>query len=479
MRLGLTQSLRAEQRLIQSPQMIQAMQVLQLPLLELKDQIDQELQENVFLERKDESSSDAPAPAADLEPVPQLDQFEDRLQRQYATEIEQLEARVGPDWRLRQSSYTGDDEDKKFEALNNTPGRATSLAEHLMTQVRTQESDPDLIRVVEHVVFSLDLDGRLEETAETIAQQLQVPLPLAEEAVAVVRDLEPIGVGARDLRDCLLMQLGHMTYLPPLTRRLVENHLDDLAMNKLPKIAKDTGATLDEIKESWEYLRVHCNPHPGAEFKPGPTTGVVPDVIIDEVDGRFEVKTQRGSLPELTISSVYRNLLQEAKSDPKVYEYLRRKIEAAKWFIEAVHQRQNTIERVANEIVRRQEGFLRHGVQHLKPMKMQDIADAVHVHISTVSRATSGKYIQTPQGIFDMKRFFSSGTMSDAGDMVSQQAVKDTLKQIVDAEDKDNPLSDDQLVEELGKRGVHIARRTVTKYRKALKIESSSRRKQF
>jgi RNA polymerase sigma-54 factor len=144
-----------------------------------------------------------------------------------------------------------------------------------------------------------------------------------------------------------------------------------------------------------------------------------------------------------------------------------------------VHQRQNTIERVANEIVRRQEGFLRHGVQHLKPMKMQDIADAVHVHISTVSRATSGKFIQTPQGIFDMKRFFSSGTMSDAGDMVSQQAVKDTLKQIVDGEDKDNPLSDDQLVDELGKRGVHIARRTVTKYRKALGIDSSSRRKTF
>ena len=144
-----------------------------------------------------------------------------------------------------------------------------------------------------------------------------------------------------------------------------------------------------------------------------------------------------------------------------------------------MHQRQNTIERVANEIVRRQEGFLRHGVQHLKPMKMQDIADAVHVHISTVSRAASGKYIQTPQGVFDMKRFFSGGTMSDGGDMVSQQAVKDTLKQIVEGENKDEPLSDDQLVDELGKRGVHIARRTVTKYRKALSIASSSRRKHF
>ena len=478
MRLGLSQSLRAEQRLIQSPQMIQAMQVLQLPLLELKDQIEQELQENVFLERKDDSERNEPqSTAVDVTP----DQpYEDRLQREFSAEIDQLESRMEPSWRLRQqSSYAGDDEDKKLEALYNTPGRATSLAEWLMIQARTQESDPDLLRVVEHIVFSLDEDGRMSDTAEAIAQQLQVPLPLAEEAVQVVRDLEPIGVGARDLRDCLLMQLDHMTFVPPLTRTIVEKHLDDLAMNKLPKIAKDTAATLDEIKESWEFLRLHCNPHPGAEFQPRPTTGVVPDVLIEEVDGRFEVKTQRGSVPELTISSVYRNLLQEAKSDPKVYEYLRRKIEAAKWFIEAVHQRQNTIERVANEIVRRQEGFLRHGVQQLKPMKMQDIADAVHVHISTVSRATSGKYIQTPQGIFDMKRFFSSGTMSDAGDMVSQQAVKDTLKGIVEAEDKDNPLSDDQLVEELGKRGVHIARRTVTKYRKALGIESSSRRKHF
>lgn len=475
MRLGLTQSLRTEQRLIQSPQMIQAMQVLQLPLLELKDQVEQELQENVFLERKDEAErTDGAAPAAP-EPPP----HEDKLQREFSAEIDQLEARLEPSWRQRTGSYSGDDEDKKLEALNNTPGRATSLPEYLMTQVRTQEYDPELIRVVEHVVFSLDEDGRLAETPEQIAQQLQVPIPLAEEAVGVVRDLEPIGVGARDLRDCLLMQLDHLGFVRPLTRTIVERHLDDLAMNKLPKIAKETGAPVDEIKESWEFLRTHCNPHPGAEFAGDASSGVVPDVFVEEVDGKFEVKTQRGSLPELSISPVYRSLLQEAKNDPKVYEYLRRKIEAAKWFIEAVHQRQNTIERVANEIVRRQEGFLRHGVQHLKPMKMQDIADAVHVHISTVSRAASGKYIQTPQGIFDMKRFFSSGTMSDAGDMVSQQAVKDTLKQIVDAEAKDNPLSDDQLVEELGKRGVHIARRTVTKYRKALGIDSSTRRRQF
>ena len=325
----------------------------------------------------------------------------------------------------------------------------------------------------------MDEDGRLLDTAENFAQQLAVPLPLAKEAIEIVRDLEPTGVGARDLRDCLLMQLDHMQFVRPLTRRIVEDHLDDLAMNKLPKISKQTGASIEDIKESWEFLRFSCKPHPGSEFGADISTGVTPDIVIEEIDGKFEVKSQRGSLPDLAISPVYRNLLQEARNDPKVYDYLRKKIEAAKWFIEAVHQRQNTIERVATEIVRRQEGFLRHGVQQLKPMKMQDIADAVGVHISTISRATSGKFIQTPQGIFDMKRFFSSGTMSDDGAMVSQQAVKDTLRQIVDAEDKDQPHSDDQLVEALGERGIHIARRTVTKYRKALGIESSSRRRHF
>jgi RNA polymerase sigma-54 factor len=478
MRLGLSQSLRTEQRLVQSPQMIQAMQILQTPLLELKDQIDQELQENVFLERKDEEEGEEGRTAEQPQETPAL---EDKLQREFAAEIDQLESRLQPTSpRMRPTGNGGsDEEDLKLQALYNTPGPGVSLPEHLLAQARMLGASPELLRVVEHAVFSLDIDGRLTDSPEVIAQDLLVPIPLAQEAVSLVRRLEPIGVGARDLRDCLLMQLDHLGYVRPLTRLLVDRHLDDLAMNKLPKIAKETGAQIEEIKESWDFLRTHLNPHPGAEYANPVNASVIPDVTIEEVDGRFEVRAERGSIPELSISAVYRNLLKEARQDPKVYEYLRRKIEAAKWFIEAVHQRQTTIQRIASEVVRRQDGFLRHGVQHLKPLKMQDVADVVGVHISTVSRAISGKFIQTPQGIFDMKRFFSGGTMSDSGDMVSQQAVKDTLKQIVEREDKNVPLSDDQLVEELSKRGVHIARRTVTKYRKALGIDSSSRRRLF
>ncbi len=472
MRLGLSQSLRAEQRLMQSPQMIQAMQILQTPLLELKDQIEQELQENVFLELKEDPAESEPQQEAPLA-------LEDKLQREFAEQLDQLEQRVGTGPRNGSGSGSFDDEDKKQSALNNTPGHGISLPEHLLSQARLLSLEPELLGAVEHVIYSLDADGRLSDTAVQIAQHLLAPIPLAEAAIEVVRSLEPAGIGARDLRDRLLMQLDCLEYVRPLTRLLVERHLDDLARNKLPKIAKDTGATIDDIKESLDFLRHRCDPHPASAFGEESNSGVVPDVVVLEDDGRFEVRSQRGSIPELSLSPRYRELLKEAKSDPSIYEYLRRKIDAAKWFIEAVHQRQSTIERIAGEVVRRQEDFLRHGVQSLRPMKMQDVADAVGVHISTVSRAISGKFIETPQGIFDMKKFFSGGTQSDDGEMVSQQAVKDTLRQIVEAEDKANPLSDDQLVEELGKKGVHIARRTVTKYRKALNIDSSTRRREF
>lgn len=474
MRLGLTQSLRTEQRLMQSPQMIQAMQILQTPLLELKDQIEQELQENVFLELKEDPQD--PSQAQEQAPA-----SEDKIQREFSEQLDQLEQRMGIGTRgLSRSSGGGsDEEDKKQAALNNTPVHGISLPEHLMSQARMLDLDPDLLHVAEHVIYSLDSDAKLADTPEQIAQQLLVPIPLAEKAVSIVRGMEPVGMAAKDLRDRLLMQLDRLGYVRPLTRLLVADHLDDVARNKLPKIAKETGASIDDIKESIDFLRHACDPSPASAFDQDESSGVVPDVVVTENDGKYEVRSLRGSVPELSLSPRYREMLQEAKTDPKIYEYLRRKIEAAKWFIEAVHQRQNTIERIAGEVVRRQEDFLRHGVQRLKPMKMQDIADAVGVHISTVSRAISGKFIETPQGIFDMKRFFSGGTQSDDGEMVSQQAVKDTLKQIVEAEDKNNPLSDDQLVEELGKKGVHIARRTVTKYRKALGIDSSTRRRQF
>ncbi|MHC4918883.1 MAG: RNA polymerase factor sigma-54, partial [Planctomycetota bacterium] len=402
--------------------------------------------------------------------------FEESMEVRIGRELDNLEERTEP---IGRTSVNVEEADRRYELLYNTPGPAGSLADHLLEQVRVTDIRPELYDVVEQLIFSLDPNGRLVETAEQLAEDMMVAIPLVEKAIEILRALDPPGIAARDLKDCLLIQLDRLPYVRPLTRTLVQNHLDDLALNKLPKIARDTGATIEEVKESREFLRTHVNPHPGAEFIASRNGIVMPDVIVEEIDGKFEVRSLRGDIPDLRISPAYRRMLKEAKEDPKIAEFLKRKIESAKWFIESVHQRQNTIHRIASEIVKRQHGFLRKGTQGLKPMKMQDVADAVSVHISTVSRAVSGKYIQTPQGIMEMKRFFSGGTVTDSGEVMSQQAVKQLLQQIVEAEDKSRPHSDDQLVEILGGKGVHIARRTVTKYRKALGIESSSRRRTY
>ena len=476
-RLGLTQQLRTEQRLIQSPQMIQAMKILQCPMQDLLEQIEQELSDNVFLEvtegtENTESSADAQT-NGEVPESSDTTTFEENLEAQ----IDQLEERA--DYPGSGARPNQEEADRRYEILLNTARDSESLADHLLEQIGVMSLSNELVVVVEHLIFSLDNDGRLWETAEQVADDLMVPIPLAEEAISLIRGLDPAGIGARSLQDCLLIQLDRLSFVPPLARTLVAHHLDDLAFNKLPKIARETKATTESIKESWEFLRTHLNPHPGAEFNSSSGSVVTPDVVVEEEDGRFRVRSRRGDVPELRISPTYRRMLKEAKHDPKIAEFLKRKIDAAKWFIESIHQRQNTITRIATEIVKRQSEFLRKGVQALKPMKMQDIADTVGVHISTVSRAVSGKYIQTPQGILELKRFFSGGTMTDSGEVLSQQAVKQLLEGIVGEENKAQPFSDDRLVDLLAEKGVHIARRTVTKYRKALGIESSSRRKEY
>jgi RNA polymerase sigma-54 factor len=469
--------MRTEQRLIQSPQMIQAMKILQCPMHDLLEQIEQELSENVFLEVVDETE-ETPTNGEVQETTTEETEFEESIEAQISKELDQLEERID-DYASVGTRPNQEDADRRYEMLLNTADSEETLSEYLLQQVGVMDIRDELAIVVEHLVFSLDNNGRLLESAEQIADDIMVPIPLAEEAIALVRSLDPAGIGARSLQDCLMIQLDRMNFVPPLTRALVGHHMDDLALNKLPKIARDTNSTIEEVKEGWDFLRAHVHPHPGARFNEAKSGVVSPDVVVEEIEGRFDVRSRRGNVPELRISSTYRKMLKEAKHDPKIAEFLKRKIESAKWFIESIHQRQNTITRIATEIVKRQNGFLREGVQALKPMKMQDVADAVGVHISTVSRAVSGKYIQTPQGILDMKRFFSGGTVTDSGKVMSQQAVKLLLKTIVAEEDKARPHSDDQLVELLAGKGVHIARRTVTKYRKAVGIESSTRRKEY
>jgi RNA polymerase sigma-54 factor len=478
-KLGLHQSARLEQRLIQSPQMIQAMQILQLSAMDLSERVEQELTENPFLEVAEpepppEGSEDgilAPEPAPDVESNGVQTMLE---------ELERYERDFG-DGRAARPRYD-EDGDKKLEAMQNTPDTPKSLAEALIDQLALIELDPRGRRIAEYLIWSFDERGWLEEPLEAIVGECEVEGATLEEVQHVLFQLRAAihpGLGARDLRECLLLQLEHSHVEAPLVRILIEQYLEDITTNRLPRIAKATGRSLEEVKHALEVIRT-LDPSPGAEYGDTRAAVIVPDVMVEEVDGRYEVRLTRSRVPELTLSPAYRQLLLQARKGDGVQEWVKKRVESARWFIDAIQQRQSTLQRTANCIFERQREFLDKGVRALKPLRMQEVADQVGVHISTVSRAVSGKYAQTPRGIFPLKFFFTGGTERETGGVASQASIKQRIAELVAQEDHAAPLSDDQLAALLEERDrVKIARRTVTKYRKALSIPSSSQRRVF
>jgi len=265
----------------------------------------------------------------------------------------------------------------------------------------------------------------------------------------------------------------------PLLRTLITDHLEDITTNRLPHVARATGHSLDDIKQAIETIRT-LDPNPGRDYGESPAETIHPDVVVEEVDGRFEVRLTRQGVPDLTVSPAYRELLRRSGNAEAVRKWVKQRLESARWFIEAVHQRQNTLLRIANAVFERQQGFLDKGIKALVPLRMLEVADVAGVHISTVSRAVAGKYAQTPHGILPLRYFFSGGTTSSSGEQTSQASIKQRIKELVEKEDTKDPLSDDKLADLLKEKdGITIARRTITKYRKALGIASSNQRRVF
>ncbi len=471
-RLDLVQGQRMEQRLMQSPQMIQAMQILQLPALDLLEKIDQEMLENPFLEVQEPETE-----KSDVEPP---DPHSDKID---LGDIERLERLLGE--AQDRPPHRHVDPDAMFrhdEALQQIPGgEEHTLAEVLLAQLHLLYlSDRDL-RIAEYILYSLDDDGFLREDPETLASGMDLeptPVEIAR-AIERIREVGPVGVATSGLPACLLLQLQGDGQGMALARRIAEVHLEDLMLNRLPRIAREEQSTIEEVKEAADLIR-HLNPRPAAGFTPDHNAVVRPDMVMDDRDGAWSAILERGDMPRLTISRQYRLLLKEARTDGDVYAFLKKKIDSARWFLDALEQRESTIQRVANEIVRVQREFLDKGVGSLKPLKMQDVADRVGVHISTVSRAIAGKYAQTPHGIVPLKYFFSGGTRTDAGEEKSQRAVKERIRALVETEDSQRPYSDEEMARRLKQRhGITIARRTVTKYRKALGIPSSTQRRVY
>jgi RNA polymerase sigma-54 factor len=500
MRLSLGQQMQLAQKQVLAPRMIQSMEILQLPLMALQERIEQEMEDNPVLDQLEIAPEETEAPAEEEQPDALAETERELVVADSANNEDDFERLLNmadnlPDdyeERSRPSLNSIEAEaDRRHDAMANMTARPESLVEYLHHQLSWFELADDVRKMAERIIYSLDTNGYLESPLE----ELLLPLPpdangdadahhaaqlaVAQEALAVVQRLDPPGVGARSLKECLLLQLTPgMPYYEEL-RALIVDHLEDLENNRLPQISKKTGLSIEKIQEVWQELR-KLKPKPGAEFSDALVPAVTPDVFVERNEqGHYEVRLEDGQLPSLYISPYYRKLLRDAATNNETREYIKRKINSAQWLIDSIQQRRSTLTRVAQAIVDHQTRFLDDGPEHIEPLKMQQIADKVGVHVTTVSRAVDDKWIQTPRGIFPLKRFFVGGTTSADGEEVAWDRVRIKLQEIIDGEDKTKPLSDDAIVEELAKAGITVARRTVTKYRKAMNIPSSRGRRDW
>jgi RNA polymerase sigma-54 factor len=472
-------SLAQQQRqlMILAPQLRQSLEMLQLPIQELRAMIQQEMESNPTIEdviSSQEVSVDAEAPAGTKE------EREEPLD--FDKEIEAL-AELDREWRdyflqdLQNNPYTSDDEERRQYMLDSIQ-QPVSLQTHLLEQLGLAElPEPDR-QLGETLIGSIDDDGYLTISVEELATQTATPAEHIRDVLETVQDFHPTGVGARDLKECLLLQLDRLGDAPEvrLAQTIVTNHLDELGAHKIQQIAKALNVRPEEVEDSAGLIRA-LDPKPGRLFTRDTAGYVVPEIHVKRMNGRFVVLVDDDQLPHIRISTHYRRLLEDPQTTAEVKSYIRERIRSGAFLIKSIHQRQKTIHRIASEIVNAQQEFLEHGISRLRPMTMAEVASRVGVHETTVSRTVANKYMKTPVGVFEMKYFFSPGLRTATGEAVSNKTVQDKIAGLVQREDAANPLSDQAIQEILQQQGIVIARRTVAKYRMALRIAPSHRRK--
>ncbi len=463
MSLQLRQNLnmRMEQRLKLTPQMIQSIEILLLPQMALEERIMTEVESNPALEILD---------TPDPEPVGGSTTTDTPVDRFHDNDV---------DWfRTRRSNIPDEDAPSKMAALEAAPERAASLADHLLDQLRFVEMAPEVRTCAEEICYHLDRRGYLPESLPGLFPEER--LEAAEHAWELVRCCDPAGIAAIDLKDCLLLQLAREPGDNSFETSLIKDHLHDVLKNRLPAISQVTGHTLDRLQEAVEVIG-KLDPKPGLPFARDDTQYVVPDVTVER-DERSEwiVSVPDGRLPKVQVSEAYHQLYDGSGIDPKEKAYLKEKLGAAKFIIDAVAQRKRTLLRIVSEIIKHQTAFLDGGVEQLRPLMRQDIADKIGMHVATVSRAVKDKYIQTPSGVLPLADFFSGGIATqDGGEAESSKSVKLRIEKLINTEDKKNPLSDQEIADILARDGLDISRRTVTKYRIAEGVPSTRQRRTF
>lgn len=493
MRFSFGQELRQAQKQILSQRMIQSMEILQLPLQELEERIDMEMEKNPLLEMDEESGEDSategPQEADDTgffevekeivvgdSPNSQDDfRIADEFAATYSDTIDELPS--------RSQNWIEDEEGRRDDAFANIASHDQTLEEHLIEQLSWYDLEESVRWMAERIICNLDRNGFLPyDAAELLGPKAaQEDFLTFEEALLIVKELEPSGVGAKNVNECLLMQLRPGRPYYEELQVLIRSHLEDLEHNRLPYISKQTGFSIQLIGRALDELR-KLNPRPGASFAYDPTPPIIPDVFIDkDEDGKYTARLEEGRLPSLRISRYYRELMKQRDTDKDTKEYIKQKVGSAQWLIDAIMQRRNTLLRVSQAIVDLQLDFFEFGPGSLKPLKMQQVADIVGVHVTTVSRACDEKWLQCSQGIFALKRFFTGGvsTTEEGEEEIAQDVVHQKLQELVNSENKEKPYSDEELVTLLEEGGVKVARRTIAKYRQALNIPSSRERRQW
>jgi RNA polymerase sigma-54 factor len=472
---GMQQSQSLALQQILAPQLQQSLLILQTPLLELRNLVQQEMETNPVLEElPDEPGIDGPNGA------------EPSADNNFKEEFEKL-ASLDEEWRdymAQSASYSSEGfrgsqeaQDKRQFFFDSIAVQET-LQQNLVSQLNQTALNADDRKTAELIIGNIDDNGFLQSTPEEMALGSGIPKEDFEKILALIQGFYPPGVGARDLRECLLIQLQREGRESGIEYKIVSEYMEDLGKRRFPEIARRMGISVEEVQEAANNI-ARLNPRPGQVFAAAPQNYVLPDVTVEKVDGDYQIILNNEQIPHLRISNTYKDIIAQDNNGSEVKDYIRDKIRSGKFLIRSIHQRQQTISNIAHQIVSRQRDFFEHGPSHLKPMTMGEIADSVGVHETTVSRAVSGKYMATPQGIFEMKYFFTPGYQTATGESMSNTSVKEAILDLVKHEDGNAPLSDQEIVEILSERGIPIARRTVAKYRTELNILPSHMRRKY
>ena len=460
------------QKLILTPSLQQAIKLLPMTTLELSELLNQEMVENPMLEE---------VPTEDLQPAeaattPEKSEGESSTEKNDTWDDSDYEYFFGDylDDGYRPSTPR---EVKELPPIENTLSTTSSLNDHLMWQLSLQVDDETLRDIGAAIIGNLNDDGYLVASVDEIAAMGSWEPSDVGRALELVQRFDPIGVGARDLQECLRLQLRHLGLEGTDTETIVVEYLPLLKNHQVPEIARRLGCTVEDLKSHIEII-THLDPKPGSRLNPQQSQYVIPDVYVMKVEDQYVAALNEEGLPQLRISPVYRRLLDKGGDNTaETRAYVKEKFRSALWLIKSVDQRQKTIQKVANSIINFQRDFLDHGIEHLRPLVLRDVANDIGMHESTVSRVVNNKYMHTPQGVFELKYFFHSGISSSYGDSVSSVAIKQRIKKIIEAEDSRKPLSDSKIVSILQSDGLMLARRTIAKYREELKIPTSNQRK--